>query len=775
MRLRKKTLLRLALAAVALVAAVGLIVPLVDAGRFSTRVKTSLSAALGREVEIGKVRLDLFNGPGFSVDRVVVREDPRVGIEPFAYVESLEARVSLASLWTGRLEFSNLRLVNASINLTRPEGGHWNFESLPGPAQLPAIEVRGGRINFKFGNTKSIFYLAEARLDASASPSGEWRLEFEGEPARTDRGSQGFGRFTMRGQWRPGRAPGGEIDGSIEIENGSLSDLMRLAHGHDIGVHGRLTSRARLSGPLSNIAITGRMQIGDIHRWDLLPPHGGGWPLDFHGTLDLVGQELRLETARTLPVSLQFRATGFLSRPRWASLITLDRLPFAPLPEVARHMGLELPEALAVTGELTGVIGYSPESLLQGKVAAGETTVTIPDGPPLRFRNAQVRLDREKVHLEPAAFEAGTQTATGEGEYTWAGQAWSARITAAGMELAGAERGARLLGAVPLVEHCTAGTWTGQLDYRKDGEKPGAWTGAFRLENASIPVEGLADPVELVSARVALGEDGAVVDRIEGRAGPVAFKGDYRYAAANARPHRLTLRIPALDAAELERLLMPTLRREETLFARALRLGRTRVPQWLEARRAEAAVEIGSMQVKGLPLENVRAHVRWDGTTVEATDLAARFEDGQMTGRLTANLRRSAPAYRMNVRLRGVEWMGGKWDSRSLVQSSGTGLDVMRNLRLEGSFKARSVELAGEAEARDVSGTYAFAMNRGLPTFEFSDLLLTLGESLFKGKGATGPDGRVYFDLSDGQTQMRMNATVWPFHLEMASRNPGTL
>jgi hypothetical protein len=792
MNVRKKTILRLLLAVTALVLAAGLIVPLLDVDRFGERVKTSLREALGRDVEIGKVRLELFNGPGFSVDRVVVREDPRVGIEPFAYVESLEARVSFTSFWTGRIEFSNLRLLNASINLVRPEGGRWNFESLlsrtAGAAasrdvHLPAIQVRGGRINFKFGDTKSIFYLADARLDATApSPAtGEWRVQFEGEPARTDRGSQGFGRFTAKGRWRPDRGTGGEIDAAIEVENSSLSDLMRLAHGHDIGVHGRVTSRARLSGPLSNIAITGRMQIGDIHRWDLLPPHGDGWPLDYRGTLDVIGQTLHLETVPppggTLPLSLEFRATNYLSQPRWAALIKLDRMPFAPLPEVARHMGLELPEALAVTGELTGVIGYSPESLLQGKVASGETSVAIPNAPPVRLANAQIRLDGDKVHLEPAAFEAGSQAATAEGDYTWATQAWSARVTAAGMTIAGGEpAGARLLAAVPLLEHCTAGTWSGQLDFRKAGDRPGGWSGAFRLENATVPLEGVADPVELASARVTLREDGALVDRIDGRAGAVDFKGEYRYTAGATHPHQLVLRIPKLDAEELERLLMPALRRDETLFSRALRLGRPRVPDWLEARRAEAAVEVGSLVVKGLPLENVRAHIHWDGATVETTDLAARFGDGHMTGRMTASLRRSVPSYRMNVRFRAVEWMGGKWDGRSAVQSSGTGADVMRNLRLEGSFKAKSVSLAAETEAKDVSGSYAFAMPRGMPTFQFSDVLITLGESMFKGKGATGADGRVYFDLSDGQTQMRMSATVSPFQLEMAaSRNPGTL
>src|SRR5208283_3458081 len=132
MKLRKKTIWRLGLSGVVLVVAAGLIAPLVDAHRFGTRVKASLSQALGREVEIGDVHLNLFGGPGFTVDKVVIHEDPAVGLEPFAYVESLAARVSFKSLWTGRLEFSSLTLEDASINLARPAGGHWNFEALLG-------------------------------------------------------------------------------------------------------------------------------------------------------------------------------------------------------------------------------------------------------------------------------------------------------------------------------------------------------------------------------------------------------------------------------------------------------------------------------------------------------------------------------------------------------------------------------------------------------------------------------------------------------------------
>ena len=53
---------------------------------------------------------------------------------------------------------------------------------------------------------------------------------------------------------------------------------------------------------------------------------------------------------------------------------------------------------------------------------------------------------------------------------------------------------------------------------------------------------------------------------------------------------------------------------------------------------------------------------------------------------------------------------------------------------------------------------------------------MTMGDTSFKGKGETGPDGRVVFDLTDGQTQMRLNATLSPFAVELLPvRAPGTL
>src|SRR5690348_8233196 len=84
--------------AIAAFVAAGIILPFLSVGRFGKPVQEALEAALGRNVKIGKVRCTLLSGPGFSIDDVVISEDPQYGIEPCAYVTTLKARVRLEKL-----------------------------------------------------------------------------------------------------------------------------------------------------------------------------------------------------------------------------------------------------------------------------------------------------------------------------------------------------------------------------------------------------------------------------------------------------------------------------------------------------------------------------------------------------------------------------------------------------------------------------------------------------------------------------------------------------
>ncbi|HOL72709.1 MAG TPA: AsmA family protein, partial [Bryobacteraceae bacterium] len=720
MSTRKKTIWRLAGLAAVLVLAVGLILPFVDATRFSSRVRAGLEEALGRRVEVGKVHLDLFNGPGFSAENVVIHEDPQVSLEPFAYVESVEARVNFISLWAGRLEFSKLRLVNPRVNLTRPAAGGWSFGKLlpasteAGKAEeirLPQFQLRGGRINFKSGNTKSIFYITEVSLDVvpPVSPGGEWRLRFEGQPARTDRRALGFGLFTARGRWRPDPTTGGAIDLTLNLERSSLAELVRLVHGHDVGVHGQVASNARMVGPVSDIRITGRMQVSDIHRWDQLPPYGEGWAFDYAGRLDLVSQTLNLETVQPegeapAPVSVRLRAVGHQDRPAWAVLVSMNGLPLAPVPKMAYHMGQPLPPGLELEGELRGVVGYSPDKGIQGTLVSKRAEIRAPKSPVLRLENAELRFDGPRVVVSSTALRfpadgSPEDQASFKASYTWSDQALNAVISTRSMSVP--EPGtswSRLLGAVPLVQHLREGKWWGQLTYRQQGGLSSGWTGTVRVEGTRIPLPGFGVPLEVDRARIVVKDGEASLEGFSGRLGTCEIAGTYRYRPNAAHPHQFTVKANELDAAELERLLMPALRRDESFLTRALRLGRTRVPEWLAALRAEGVLEAGKLTVAQRQFPKLRARIRWEGTTVNIPEISARWGGGVVSGRLTANLRRAVPVYRLEAKFRSVEWMGGDWDGSGVLETSGTGAELLENLRAEGTFQGRSVSLDPNTE-----------------------------------------------------------------------------
>ncbi|MGD0436484.1 MAG: AsmA family protein, partial [Bryobacteraceae bacterium] len=122
-----KALRRGLLIALLAVIAAGLAAPFLRADRLRPRIQAALEAALKRPVRIGDVHLNLFTGPGFTVERVLIDDDPAAGIEPFANVDSLRARVRLGSLFAGKLAFSSLYLDAPSVNLVKMPSGAWNI------------------------------------------------------------------------------------------------------------------------------------------------------------------------------------------------------------------------------------------------------------------------------------------------------------------------------------------------------------------------------------------------------------------------------------------------------------------------------------------------------------------------------------------------------------------------------------------------------------------------------------------------------------------------
>jgi hypothetical protein len=772
------------------VVAVGLAAPRVSANRFRPRIQAALEAALNRPVHLGAVHLNLFTGPGFTVDDVLIDDDPAAGIEPFVHVESLQARIRWSSLFFGNLAFSSLRLAagqrgdTPSVNVVKLPSGPWNIQPLldrqarPGAAHrgaVPDIQIRGGRINFKFGDTKSVFYISDADVDVYPNESGEVVIRFSGAPARTDQASQSFGELTARGLLQS--APNGEsrLSMGVHLDRTAISELTRLFQGSDLGVHGYVFADAKLDGPLSKLDITGDLNISDVHRWDLMPAPGEGWTLNYRGLLNLTGHHLELATlaatpAQPDPVSVEFRLDDYLAAPKWSGNLQFRDLPAASLVETARHFGAPFPPGVEVEGKVEGGIGYSSQSGVGGQLALANASVKFPEGGSsqvnsVQLGSAQVEISDGKVVLAPTDVEMEDgQSAQIEGQYALDNSHAAFRISTRQLAV-----GARLLDAapIPLLERLHQGTWKGWISYEKTAENHEAWSGQYDLQNAVLEIPGLAPPVRLASATVQMNDSGLQITRIRGRAGPVKFEGDYRYDALAPRPHRLRLTIPELQLTDVEGLMLPALRRDEGFLARAFRRDRP-LPKWLAERDADISLQVANLMNAELPLGDLSAHALWRGPSIAVSNMDWHLDSMHATGKMSVNLAKAEPSYELNGAVENFDYRNGQLDIDGELQTRGIGAALLLNLRSKGTFDGRGIMLAPDAEMREVSGSYRVAPSYGVPRLLLSNVQVLQGAETLLGQGASQPDGHIVLELASGRKQVRLTGMLLPLHPDPA-------
>jgi len=778
-----KKLRRILLTTLLVVLVAGLIAPFLRTDWLRPRIEAALEAALNRPVHIGAVSLNLFTGPGFTVKDVLIDDDPAAGIEPFAHVESMQARVSLIGVFRGKLAFSSLRLGNPSVNLVKIESGPWNIQPLlartsnAGSAHrqtVPDIQIRGGRLNFKFGDNKSVFYISDADVDVYPNESGEVVIRFSGAPARTDRASQAFGQLTARGLLSSGPDGEDQLSMGVQLERTAISEVMRLFNGRDLGVHGFAIANAKLAGPLSKLQVTGDLNIHDVHRWDLMPVAGEGWTLKYRGSLNMREHQLNLETGgvegQPQLVSVKLRLVDYLAMPKWAVSFLFRDLPALSLLETARHMGAPLPQGVQVEGKINGGIGYSNESGLEGRLVLDNSSLKFPEGEALEFESARLLLSKNRITLAPAAIRMDNgQSAEVEGEYALDDSYAALNISTRQLTIAEVESSAgQILKAapIPLLDKLQRGTWKGRINFARMAGEPGAWSGEYDLQNASMEVPGLSAPVRLASASVEMKAGQIRMNRIRARAGPVDFEGDYRYDPDAGRPHRLRLRIPKLQLAELEHLMLPALRRKEGFLARTFRLRNETLPKWVQEREVDATIEVGTLLNDDAPLGKVQAHLVWDGGAIELSKIECVSDEMRATGTMTVNLAKAVPSYRLTGSIQNLDYRNGQLDLDGELTASGLGEELLLNLRSEGTFQGRGISLGPDSQVGEITGAYRVAPGMGLPRLLLSNLEVAQGEETLYGQGSVQSDGHIVLDLVSGRKQIRLTGMLLPIHPE---------
>src|SRR3989304_3878522 len=159
MRRRKVWLVALLLLALLLAAPL-----LLNLEVFRGPVRRAVERQLGRPGEFAFWSAQFRPWRGLVARGVVVHEQEGFGAEPFLYADEVHCQVSLGTLRTGRLEFSEIYFIQPSINLVRAPDGAWNVGTFllteegggktgdPAPAPPPAVSATDGRLNLKLGD-----------------------------------------------------------------------------------------------------------------------------------------------------------------------------------------------------------------------------------------------------------------------------------------------------------------------------------------------------------------------------------------------------------------------------------------------------------------------------------------------------------------------------------------------------------------------------------------------------------------------------------------------
>ncbi len=381
-----RRLLYLAFATLAVLLLV-LLPPLISVNRYQKRIANSISDSLGRPVHLDKVSLNLLPLPGFTLENLVVEEDPAFGSEPVIRSNSVRATLRITSLWRRRVEFSTISFTDPSVNLVHLANGKWNLESIllhaahisaaptaqknAGSApRFPYIEATGARLNFKLDHEKSPFSLTEADFALWLPDPQQWHLRIKARPTRTDTNASDTGTLQLEGTL--GRAASFDqvpINLRGEWRNVPLGQASLVVFGRDAGLRGDMILSANAQGTVSNSAIQTRLQLTGARRADFVPAQPldidlqclGTATGDFHSFQDIhcSWPPAGSSDPPTLAIS---GAIPDIRNPNSAAIeIGTPGLPAATLLDWLHVASSRVPADIAATGTLTGTLSYRPD------------------------------------------------------------------------------------------------------------------------------------------------------------------------------------------------------------------------------------------------------------------------------------------------------------------------------------------------------------------------------------------------------------------------------
>jgi hypothetical protein len=687
---------RRAVAATGLVLLVLLFLFRPGASRLKSRITVSISAAVGRSVDIGSVHLRLLPRPGFDLENLVVYDDPAFGAEPMLRASEVTADLRLTSLVRGRLEIARLDLTDPSLNLVHGPNGRWNLEALlertahmplapTGKAKLeprpgfPYIAATGARINFKSGQEKKPYALTNAEFSLWQDSENAWGVRLKAQPFRTDMNLNDTGTLQVDGTWqRAASLRDTPLQLNIEWNRAQLGQLTKFFTGSDQGWRGDVLLDVTLSGSPGNLQIASNSSIQDFRRYDI--QSGPALRLAGHcdGQFSSINQQFH-ELICTAPVGSGLitlkGGAGLPGSGKYQLVLMAENVPASAAVALAQRAKNNLPPDLAANGTVSGNFSFERDALkaharFEGRGEVSEFRMaseankaelgpeTIPfaliggdSGARIALKNSGRKSaggmrDPQGPHLEfgpfplafPAAGHAASATVRG-----WANLAGCNFSVVGETEVGKTLRAARLFG-IPsqqaavegsaLVDLQIAGAWAGNSSGRAAGFAGPQTTGTAKLRNVRVEVRGAGGAVQIASADLRLLPDQVRVERLTAMAAETSWTGSLSLPRGCGSPGACQIHfdLKADQIGLTELSEWVSPPAKKRPWYRVLESSARVGAPFLASVHASGQITADRLLVRDFEASHVSANVSLDAGKLEMSNLSTDFLEGKQRG-----------------------------------------------------------------------------------------------------------------------------------------------
>ena len=579
------------------------------ASRLKSRIISSISASLGRSVDLSSVHIRLLPRPGFDLENLVVYDDPAFGAEPMLRASEVTADLRLTSLLRGRIEIARLDLTDPSLNLVHATNGRWNLEALlersahtsmaptskskaaPQP-RFPYIEGTSGRINFKSGPEKKPYALTNADFSLWQESENAWGVRLKAQPFRTDLNLNDVGQLRVNGTWqRAANVKETPLKFDIEWTRAQLGQVTKFLTGSDQGWRGDIQLETTLSGSPAQLQIASAASVDDFRRYDITSGKALRLAVHCDGEYSSVTHEFHQVLCGAPTGNGLVTLAGNVGLPgsrRYSITVKAENVPAISLVMLGRRVKKGLPDDVTADGTLQGTLTMEQDAEAgvkarfdgQGEIADFHLSSAIlkaelgPTSVPLLLISGSRRHNKGSTNGGGFVVPAGPHLEIGPVALTSGHVAVSARAASTrgwvnrsgyNLNLSGESEITKILRLGRLIGIATtsaaaegsaqlnlqiAGSWAAASAVRGEGFPVPQVTGTAKLKNVHITAANLNAPVEILSAEMQLGEDAVRVSKLSATAAGTAWKGSLEMPRGCGAPAQCPVRF-VLNADEI--------------------------------------------------------------------------------------------------------------------------------------------------------------------------------------------------------------------------------